>query len=166
MKKNLLVIIGFLLVLQCYSQVPCTLEGQTFVPASKPLFTYSFPSDTTDELITDTYISITNDSMYYADVLSYRKNCISMYIVKAALKDLKFDLGFKIDEMELNAKKKTTGFLLTVYASINHNVFYMQQGSKKFGWTNIPGNMVTIICPDRESANFLANEIDKRVNVK
>lgn len=144
----------------------CTLEGQTFTPSSLPLHTYQFPSDTTDELVCKTYISVTYDSIYYADVLSYKNNCISMYIVKAGLRDLKYDVGYKVDSLVLNEKKKLNGYMLQIYTSINHNVFITKLGSKKFGWTYVNGNIVTLICPDKASADWLAKEIDSRVNAK
>jgi hypothetical protein len=165
MKKDLLFIVGFLLILPSYSQV-CILEGQTFTPPSLPLHTYQFPSDTTENLVTKTYISLTNDSIYYADVMTYKNECISMYIVKACLRELKHDVGFKVDEIVLDEKKKTKVYQLQVYTSVNHNAFITKLGSKKFGWTYVNGNMLGIICPNKDSADFLASEIDKKVNAK
>jgi hypothetical protein len=163
--KNLLVIMVLLSGIQGYAQV-CFIDGQTFTPSSLPLHTYNFPSDTTNDLTTNTYISITYDSIYYADVLTYKKECISMYIVKAGLKDLKHDVGYKVEEIVINEKKKVNAYMLQVYTSINHNVFITKQGSKKFGWSYVNGNIVTMICPDKASADYLAAEIDKRVNWK
>jgi len=160
----------FILALLCLgislnAQV-CILEGQTFTPSSLPLHTYQFPSDTTDELICNTYISVTYDIIYYADVLSYKKNCISMYIVKAGLRELKYDVGYKVDELVLNEKKNIKGYTLQIYTSVNHNAFITKLGSKKFGWTNVNGNIVTLICADKASADWLAMEIDSRVQSK
>jgi hypothetical protein len=163
--KRILIILVFITGYS-FSQGICTIDGQTFTPSSLPLHTYPFPSDTTEELTTNTYISLTYDSIYYADVLTYKKECISMYIVKAGLRDLKYDVGYKVEEIVIDEKKKIKAYMLQVYTSINHNAFITKQGSKKFGWSYVNGNIVTMICPDKASADYLAAEIDKRVNWK
>ena len=163
--QKLLITFLILLFSHGYAQV-CSIDGQTFTPSSLPLYTYNFPSDTTEDLTTNTYISVTYDSIYYADVLTYKKECIGMYIVKAGLKDLKHDVGYKVEEIVLNEKKKIKAYMLQVYTSVNHNAFITKQGSKKFGWSYVNGNIVTMICPDKASADYLASEIDKRVNWK
>jgi hypothetical protein len=165
MSKLTFIVVAFLTGITLNAQV-CNLEGQTFTPSSLPLHTYRFPSDTTEELITNTYISLTYDSIYYADILSYKNECISMYIVKAGLRELKHDVGYKVEEITLNEKKKINAYLLQIYTSVNHNAFLTKLGSKKFGWTNVNGNIVGIICPDKASADFLAKEIDNRVQSK
>ncbi len=166
MKKIILIIITTFCFTQMYSQIDCVVDGYSFNVSTKPLFTYQFPSDTTDQLITNTFISITKDSLYYADVMKYKNECLSLLLVKAAIKDLKYDVGFKMEEILLNTKTNLKGTILAVYTSVGNNVFLIQQSSSKYGSSSVKGNMVNIICRDLEAADILANEIDKMVKAK
>lgn len=166
MKKIVFIILSIVCFTQTYSQIDCAVDGYSFNVSTKPLLSYQFPSDTTDQIITNTFISITKDSLYYADVMKYKKECMSLLLVKAAIKDLKYDVGFKMEEIILNTKTNVKGAILAVYTSVGNNVFLIQQSSSKYGSSSVKGNMVNIICKDLEAADIIANEIDKMVKAK
>lgn len=166
MKSIVFIIIHLIFITLSYSQETCLIDGQYFTSSSKPLCTYQIPSDTTEHLITNTYFSLTKDSLYYADVLKHQGICTSLLIIKSSIKDLKNDVGFKIDEILLNEKTKAKGFVLTVYTSIGHNVFNIYQASARFGSTAVNGNILNIMCENRESAEILMDTIDKMVKAK
>jgi hypothetical protein len=166
MKGVIIIIITLFNLTLSYSQSICKIDDISFTPTTKPLFTYPFPSDTTSALLTYTYISITSDSLYYADVLKYKSDCNNLLIIKTALNDLKNDVGYQIQEIILNDKIPLKGYLLTVYTSIGHNVFDTFQMSSQYGSSSVKGNMLNIICANFSDAETLREEIDKLVKAK
>lgn len=166
MRRIALIIIILSSINSTYSQAVCLIDGISFNPTTKPLYTYPFPSDTSSALTTNTFISLTADSLYYADVLTYKSDCNNLLIIKTALKELKNDVGYQIQEILLNDKIPLKGYLLTVYTSIGNDVFNIYQVSSKYGSSNVKGNMVNIICASNNEAEQLKDKIDKMVKAK
>lgn len=166
MRRIILIIISLTSINLIYSQAVCRIDGISFTPTTKPLCTYPFPSDTSSALTTNTFISLTADSLYYADVLTYKSDCNNLLIIKTALKELKNDVGYQIQEIFLNDKIPLKGYLLTVYTSIGNDVFNIYQVSSKYGSSNVKGNMVNIICASNNEAEQLKDKIDKMVKAK
>ena len=104
MKRVVFFILGICLSV-CVAQNTFTFtNGRSITFPGEPLCTYKYPSDTTDQLFTSTHIAITPDSLFYANVLFYKKDVIGLLVVRSAIKDLKRDLSYNIMEVDLDLK--------------------------------------------------------------
>lgn len=164
MKKVIIFIVGLCFSV-CFSQSTYTFtNGRSITFPGDPLCTYAYPSDTTDKLLTKTHVAITPDSLFYANVLFYKKDVIGLLVVRAAIKDLKRDLYYNVIDVDLDMKKTIKGYVLTFNTSVGHNAFFQEQESRDYAYYSVPGMQVQMVSCSKENADAIVREVNKRLD--
>lgn len=149
----------------CVAQNTFTFSnGKKITFPGDPLCTYAYPSDTTDKLTTSTHVAISPDSIFYANVLYYKKEVIGLLVVRAAIKDLKRDLYYNIVDVDLDLKKTIKGYVLTFNTSVGHNAFLQEQESSEHPYYSVLGMQLQMVSCSKENADAIVREVNKRLD--